>query len=630
MMIILAAIGAMETVRQALVTQQYERLAKLAAESGINYAARCLKSNDQKIDEIWPHSNSVLRADTNCRGEKQIDKDMYIQNDGRLRTSFSVPKAVDNGKSVDMTARGTVELRRKSDGAVYRSYIYDVNARFSNMATGPKVLFGYLASQVDPANYGGFFATIDSGGNMLTAGLNANGQLGTGSKSRASPVPEQFKLPDPNLRVVAAYTNFLSQGTVLLARTSDGQLWGAGYNDFGQLGTGRWGNGGGSSDIRTPQRFLLPAGEIAEHVTIQGQVTLVITESGRVYSSGKCSPAREGDSATGTSCVSNVYTPRLVEGLPEPVDDATTPVEMISDAGTVFLRTKGGAVYGWGQNLHGELGQGDCEPRRRAVRVGTFGNAGRPKAKQVIFDGGSMHLLDDRNETWSAGRNVFGQLGVDRGLEMNSCPSANRGDIIREVRPYIEKVWSFEERGIRVKKIASDQQTLVALGTDGVVYSIGLNNAGQFGDPTATISRGQNFLPHKFRLPAGVTAVDIAHASQGEWGAPYNNTYVIGSDNKVYGAGSNVFGQIGNGSSGSANYVSDPPVAGVMLNIDGVDVKALNIQTGYGTTIVTSESGSVYTVGRNNTGQLGDGTTIDSPVPEVRKYTNPEFSLVYY
>jgi alpha-tubulin suppressor-like RCC1 family protein len=46
------------------------------------------------------------------------------------------------------------------------------------------------------------------------------------------------------------------------------------------------------------------------------------------------------------------------------------------------------------------------------------------------------------------------------------------------------------------------------------------------------------------------------------------------------------------------------------------------VQTGFGTTVILTTGGKVYTVGNNSDGQLGDGTTTNSSVPKANRYTN--------
>ena len=51
-------------------------------------------------------------------------------------------------------------------------------------------------------------------------------------------------------------------------------------------------------------------------------------------------------------------------------------------------------------------------------------------------------------------------------------------------------------------------------------------------------------------------------------------------------------------------------------------VVAASVQSGLGTAVVLTAGGKVYTVGNNSSGQLGDGTTVNSSTPQARQYVN--------
>ena len=167
-----------------------------------------------------------------------------------------------------------------------------------------------------------------------------------------------------------------------------------------------------------------------------------------------------------------------------------------------------------------------------------------------------------------------------------------------------------------ITKVVTDQWFASVLTSTGEVYSAGVNNKGQLGDGTNHLYQP---YPTKFILPSGVTAVDVYSTAYGNVAsstADSNNTFVIGSDGKVYGAGCNNYGQLGDGTTTDRTT----PVA--MLGIDGTTIKAKQVVSGAGTTVVLTQDGKVYTVGNNSDGQLGDGTTTNSSTPKANRYTN--------
>jgi alpha-tubulin suppressor-like RCC1 family protein len=162
-----------------------------------------------------------------------------------------------------------------------------------------------------------------------------------------------------------------------------------------------------------------------------------------------------------------------------------------------------------------------------------------------------------------------------------------------------------------ITKMWTDQGSLSVLTTKGEIWSAGYNTKGQFGSGT---TGSYVPTPVKFNMP--VTATDLYEALGGDRSL-YQNLYAVGSNGKVYGAGANTFGQIGNGTTSSAVTT---PVA--MSVIDGSSIVATQVLTGYGTTVVFTTNGSVYTVGHNDWGQLGDGTTTNRSTPIKAQYIN--------
>lgn len=67
----------------------------------------------------------------------------------------------------------------------------------------------------------------------------------------------------------------------------------------------------------------------------------------------------------------------------------------------------------------------------------------------------------------------------------------------------------------------------------------------------------------------------------------------------------------------------------VMSVIDGTNIVASQVQIGKATAVIFTTNGNVYTVGYNNYGQLGDGTTDNSSIPIRAKYVNDLKTIAY-
>ena len=120
-------------------------------------------------------------------------------------------------------------------------------------------------------------------------------------------------------------------------------------------------------------------------------------------------------------------------------------------------------------------------------------------------------------------------------------------------------------------------------------------------------------------LPAGRTATDIyttmagSHTSANQ----YANTFVVLDNGRVVGAGSNHLNNLGNCSYATDTFQTTPRY----MNLPA-GVRAKTVQAGLGTSVVLTESGQIYTVGNNQHGQLGDGTTVSKCVPGAHRYVN--------
>lgn len=171
-----------------------------------------------------------------------------------------------------------------------------------------------------------------------------------------------------------------------------------------------------------------------------------------------------------------------------------------------------------------------------------------------------------------------------------------------------------------VQQIATDQWSVLFRTSSGEVWSAGGNDRGQLCNGTV----GKNISPFltKVTLPAGRKAVFIYTTKNGVQGADYANTYIIMDDGSVYGCGANTFGQLGNGTTSSSSGSL------VKMNLPA-GVSAKTVQTGYGTTIIWTTAGTVYSVGSNVNGQLGDGTTTNSSTPKVNQYLNVR-PIIFY
>jgi alpha-tubulin suppressor-like RCC1 family protein len=143
------------------------------------------------------------------------------------------------------------------------------------------------------------------------------------------------------------------------------------------------------------------------------------------------------------------------------------------------------------------------------------------------------------------------------------------------------------------------------LTTDGVPYCWGLNDRGQLGNNSTASSSA----PVAVVLPAGVTG--FAHVSAG-LGEPLfgggQATCALTGAGVAYCWGANDHGQLGNGT-------TDERHAPVMVALPAGVSGFTDLSVGGEHACALTGSGAAYCWGNNASGQLGNASTTDSPVP---------------
>jgi alpha-tubulin suppressor-like RCC1 family protein len=153
--------------------------------------------------------------------------------------------------------------------------------------------------------------------------------------------------------------------------------------------------------------------------------------------------------------------------------------------------------------------------------------------------------------------------------------------------------------GVIPTAVSEGSGTSLVLGSNGHVYAWGDNEFGQLGDGSTNDAQ----TPVQVSLPAGVAAIAVA--------AGLDTSLALGSNGTVYAWGSNLAGQLGDGTATGpsmcgATACSTTPIAVSLPR----RVRAIAIaEGGHDTSLALGSNGRVYAWGDNSSGQLGDGTT---------------------
>ena len=330
-------------------------------------------------------------------------------------------------------------------------------------------------------------------GSLRSFGGNAAGQLGDGSTVARS-MAGTVALPGAAVPVQVA-----AGAAHSLVLASDGQAFAFGSNASGQLGDGS------TTQRNSAVAVLMPAGMTFTTLAAGAQHSLAIGSNATVYAWGANESGQLGDGST------TQRTAPVAVGLPAGI----TPAALAAGLQHSLALGSDGQLYGWGANLYGQLGDGSTTQRNSPVAVSLATGV-----SAVAVAAGDQHSLaigsDDKLYAW--GYNNRGQLGD--------------GTTTRRTAPVVVNL----PAGVTPRALAAGSLHSLALGSDGQVYAWGRNANGQLGDGSTT----QRTSPVALSLPAGVTALAI------EAGA--SHSLALGSDGKLYSWGLNDAGQLGNGS----------------------------------------------------------------------------------
>jgi alpha-tubulin suppressor-like RCC1 family protein len=290
------------------------------------------------------------------------------------------------------------------------------------------------------------------------------------------------------------------------ALLTDGTVWAWGLGRQGELGNGLL-----TSSFTRPVRVMFPPGVRIAWIpadVMPYDTALAVDTSGHVWG--------WGDNAIGELCLGRSG----VESVP--VELPFAHVTAVAGAADHDLYDADGTVYACGQNVDGDLGDGQARNSSTPVKV--TGLDGRQVTRLVAsFANSGALLADGRYYDW--GYNDDGQLGDG---------SPGRRSDVPVLVPLPGPVAQVALGG----SIWGNGQTLVQL-TDGSLWDWGSNYAYQLGLPG---NRDWQPSPVRFYAPRGVSYRFLATGSA--------TAYAISATGSVYAWGISAFGQAGTGSLG--------------------------------------------------------------------------------
>jgi alpha-tubulin suppressor-like RCC1 family protein len=249
-------------------------------------------------------------------------------------------------------------------------------------------------------------------------------------------------------------------------------------------------------------------------------------------------------------------------GISDPYSGITNPLKLASGVAsvaaganfTLYIKSDG-SLWGMGDNSSGQLGSADG---RLPALLASGVAAVAPGYTHTMF-------IKSDGTLWAMGDNTYGQLGD--------------GTTTSRFAPV--------QVASNVASVAAGQFHSVFVKTDGTLWATGGNWSGQLGD-TTTVSR---YTP--YQVASGVSSVAA--------GAGF--TVFVKTDGTLWATGDNSWGQLGDGDMGYLAWRDNP----LQVEVSGQPVTGVTaVACGGAHTVFLKQDGSLWAVGANDLGQLGD------------------------
>ncbi|MGI4864964.1 MAG: T9SS type A sorting domain-containing protein [Janthinobacterium lividum] len=579
---------------------------------------------------------------------------------GQLATSTNLNTSLPNptpvqipGTYVQVACSGTHVLALRADGSLW-AWGFNLYGQLGN---SPVPANGYVNPV--PAQVAGTYTQVAASsdgsmalkadGSLWTWGDNYFGQLGiaaTAGTSGAHPVPTQ---------VPGTYTQMSAGLRYSLALRADGSLWAWGVNNYGQLGN--------ATNLGTTTPNPVPTQVAGTYTRLQASVmhSLALSASGTLYAWGSNS---SGQLATTVNVGTSTYipTPTAIAGtfvqmasgtygslalwadgtllgwgynfagqlgtstgatpgstplLPTATGTALPTRSTAAGYSTGYAIKSDGTLWSWGENSHGELGNGITTSRTRPGQVGTDHDW-----VQVVAGYSHALALKANGTVWTWGTNIGGTAGGSTAaslltpMKVNMPPATSiaAGDhhdlaLTASGSAYAWGLNNFGELGIgttansavpptavagnlTLTQLSAGQSYSLGLTATGTLYAWGDNSYGQLGIVAGSGSTGPNPTPMPVPNLAGI--VKVAAGDRHALG--------VTATGVVYAWGGNLYGQLGVPVGPGGVYTSAVPT--LIAGLSGLRQVGAYAQHN----LALLANGTIYSWGLNQWGALGQGT----------------------
>lgn len=360
------------------------------------------------------------------------------------------------------------------------------------------------------------------------------------------------------------------------ALTADGSLYMWGGNDYGQVGIG-------STDNQDKPVKVLENVKEFRFPDDRNPLCAAVTRDGSLYMWGSDSYGRLANGQLG----SKQLTPYKVEfdRKDTKVANVYFPSDNVSKNGVAI--TTDGELYLWGTNSYNEINSSNSMhvtvPTRLLTNVESF----------TVYRG-TCAAIEKSGALWLWGNNTYGIAGK---ISTQSVVSPEEAVHILDG---VKEVHLNYENGMAVRK-------------NGTLWIWGYGYGQMAGE-----GDNEQWIPQQQILPEEEIAGFYEDKDCG-------SKYALNADGELYAWGSNAYGQLGISANAGTSTKNNTPAK---ISISGI--KEFTVQNG--TCAALTKEGKLYLWGRNQAGQLGNGSTggysyLPTAVLADKKVT--EFQLLF-
>lgn len=325
----------------------------------------------------------------------------------------------------------------------------------------------------------------------------------------------------------------------------------------------------------------LSFGEIINQISLGSSHSSALSSNGRVFTWGLSNYGQLGDGFTDFQNTPIEISNQFELGL----DEEIVQVSMGGNHSSAL--SSNGRVFTWGSNEKGELGDGTRIDRYVPIDITSQFDLNDDEII-ISISLGSRHssALSSKGRIFTWGENLFGQVG-DGTIDDRDTP--------------IDITSQFDlNDGETIVSVSLGHNHSSVLTSDGRVFTWGYNYSGQLGDGATSKKTTPVDITDAFELNLNETIVYVS--------MNVHRSSAITSQGRVFTWGNNEFGQLGDGTRINRHVPID--ITSQFTLNEGEIIVSISYAS------ALSSENRVFTWGRNNSGQIGDGTMIDSSTPK--------------